>query len=163
MLKEGYEAAKCCSPQPNDSISGYFSHDGYLKVHRSDCENLAKTEADRLVTLQWEDILAEQEFEPDEDIGELDEIDFRILQHHVDFGIDYSLFVARKLSISKEVAFERHAKLRELKLLERVEALMVRYREKVVDNKWIKHRNHTYYGLTDKGRKYLEYHSGSGD
>ena len=41
---------------------------------------------------------------------------------------------------------------------ERVEPLMIRYRKNIVKGKWIKHRNHTYYELTEKGRKYLAHH-----
>ena len=48
--------------------------------------------------------------------------------------------------------------MREMGLLERVEPLIIQYRKGIVDNKWIKHRNHTYYGLTSKGESYLRYH-----
>ena len=93
--------------------------------------------------------------EPGEDFRELDELDFDILKHHQRMGVDYSLMVASVLNIEPELAFERHTKLRGLKLLKRVEKVMIRYRENVVDNKWIKHRNHTYYEITPKGEKYL--------
>jgi len=33
----------------------------------------------------------------------------------------------------------------------------MQYRKGIVDNKWVKHRNHTYYKLTEKGTKYLDY------
>jgi predicted transcriptional regulator len=72
-------------------------------------------------------------------------------------GIDYSLMVADILGVNPEDIFERHKKLRDLKLLKRVQKVMVRYREKIVKNKWIKHRNHTYYEITPKGERYLEY------
>jgi predicted transcriptional regulator len=72
------------------------------------------------------------------------------------YDIDYSLMVASVLRIPKEEAFERHDKLRNFGLLERVDATMVRYRKNIAPGKWIKHRNHTYYRLTDKGRRYLD-------
>jgi hypothetical protein len=157
-LKEEYLLADCCRPTPEDAIVGYYSHTNILKVHRADCPNLEKTEQDRLVTLLWEDVLAPESYVPGDDFKQLDQTDFSILKHHREHGIDYSLLVAKALSIPKEEAFSRHARLRQLELLERVDAVMVRYRKGVVDNKWIKHRNHTYYDLTDKGRKYLEYY-----
>ncbi len=156
-LKDEYFLAKCCNPAIDDEIIGYYSYDNLLKVHRKDCPNLAKAEPERLVALEWSDILAEIGFEPDSDYDQLDDTDFAILKHHLEYDIDYSLMVAKMLPIPKQEAFDRHRKLRNWKLLERVDAVMVRYRKGVVDNKWIKHRNHTYFRLTPKGRKYIEY------
>ena len=62
------------------------------------------------------------------------------------------------LHVSKQAVFDSHKKMREMKLLKRVEPLMIQYRKGVVDNKWIKHRNHTYYELTDKGNQYLDFY-----
>ena len=87
----------------------------------------------------------------------LRKVDFAGLKHHLDYGFDYSLVLAKKLNIDKQEAFNLHKKLRELGLIERVEPKIIQYRKGIVDNKWIKHRNHTYYNLTDKGTKYLEY------
>ncbi|MCB2229185.1 DUF2250 domain-containing protein [bacterium] len=157
-LKEPYVLANCCQPMPGEEIVGYYSHDNVLKVHRAGCSNLARAESSRLVTLSWDDIRAEQPYEPGYDYADLDEIDFRMLDHHDRLGIDYSLKVARVLTVERETAFDRHRKLREMNLLDRVEPTIVQYRKGVVDNKWIKHRNHTYYDLTDKGRAYLAYH-----
>ena len=109
------------------------------------------------MALNWPDITAPEEFEPGVDYSQLDDIDLGILRHHRDFGIDYSLKVARDRGVSKEIAFDRHRKLRDIGLLERVEPTMVQYRKGVVKHKWIKHRNHTYYGLTKKGELYLDY------
>ncbi len=157
-LKEGYVLAKCCNPSPGDRLTGYFSHEGCLKVHRQDCAGLNKAPQDRLVTLAWEDILADERPRPAADYDDLDELDMRILQHHRVYGVDYSLMVARMLHIERQIAFDRHSKLRAMKLLERVDPVMIRYRKGVVDNKWIKHRNHTYYRLTKKGEQYLDCH-----
>ena len=156
-LKDKYSLAKCCSPARGDEITGYFSFDDHIKVHRADCTNLQKAEPSRLVSLVWSDILAEANTEPDPAWDSLDETDLAILKHHRDFDIDYSLKVARMLNLDKELVFERHRALRDRGLLERVEALMVQYRKGVADNKWIKHRNHTYYRLTPEGRTCLTY------
>lgn len=157
-LKENYTLARCCSPAKNDSITGYYSHDNHLKVHHRDCPNLAKAEPGRLVELRWDEIVEAPSFQPGKDYYELDQIDFAVLKHHLDYDIDYSLMVAKMLELPKQEAFDRHKKLRALKLLQRVEAVMVQYRKGVVDNKWIKHRNHSYYRLTDKGKRYLTFH-----
>ena len=161
-LKESYLLARCCSPSPGDSIVGYYSHDNCLKVHRHDCRNLSKAESGRLVTLEWDNILAEREFTPDADYDGLDTADFAVLAHHGEYGIDYSLKVARELHVSKQEIFDRHRKLREMGLLARVEPRIVQYRKGIVGNKWIKHRNHTYYELTEKGKAYLEYRRSHG-
>jgi len=157
-LKERYTLAKCCTPTATDQITGYFSYNNLIKVHRHNCPNLAKAESERLVQLEWEDILADDEFQPGADFNELDATDFAILKHHREYDIDYSLKVARMLALDKQETFDRHHKLRELGLLERVEALIVQYRRKIAKNRWIKHRNHTYYELTERGIAYLNLH-----
>jgi len=157
-LRQPYQLAGCCRPEPATPITGYFSHNNLIKVHKASCPNLSKAETDRLVSLAWSDILAPDEVAPGEDFADLDQMDFAILQHHDKYGIDYSLVVARALGIAKADAFRRHDKLRAMKLLERVDALMVRYRKKVINHKWIKHRNHTYYRLTRRGSLYLSHH-----
>ena len=156
-LKDKYQLAGCCSPDKSHRIVGYFSYDDFIKVHRADCRNLEKAERERLVDLEWSDILASDEFTPGNEYHELEANDFAVLKHHRDFGVDYSLKVAAMLHLPKAEVFERHKKLRTLGLLIRVEPVMIRYRKGVVDNKWIKHRNHTYYELTETGRQWLEY------
>jgi hypothetical protein len=156
-LKDKYTMAKCCQPAPGSAIVGYYSFDDILKVHHADCTNLEKADPERLVQLQWPEILAPQEFVPDEDYAALENADFAILKHHLKYDIDYSLKVAAVLRIDKQEAFERHKKLTDSGLLERVPAVMVRYRKNTAANKWIKHRNHTYYRLTDKGQAYLKH------
>lgn len=155
-LKERYTLANCCSPTESDQITGYFSYNNLIKVHRHDCTNLDKAEPDRLVQLAWAEIVADSPFQPGDDYAELDATDFAILKHHRDYDIDYSLKVARVLGLDKQEAFDRHRKLRDLGLIERVEALIVQYRKKIAKNRWIKHRNHTYYELTARGAAYLE-------
>jgi hypothetical protein len=157
-LKENYTRAKCCRPQAGDEIVGYYSYDNTIKVHRHDCANLAKTEQDRLVTLIWPDIVATEEEKPGDDFHELGDIDFTVLLHHEKMGLDYSLKVAAEIHVDKEAVFDCHARLRSMGLVTRVEPRMIRYRKGIVKGKWIKHRNHTYYDLTNKGRLYLEYY-----
>jgi hypothetical protein len=158
MLKEGYKLAGCCSPEPDDSIKGYFSYTNVIVVHKSTCENLRKTEPDRVISLSWEEVLEKPEDRPGSEFLQLDKLDFTILQHHQTMGIDYSLMVARILNIGSQQAFERHKKLREMGFLKRVKKVMVRYRKNMADNKWIKHRNHTYYQITPKGERYLGFY-----
>jgi len=161
-LKDDYILANCCRPDEADSIMGYYSHNNILKVHKSDCANLQKADSERLVELNWGDIIASDDFEPDSDYENLESLDFKILHHHMEYGVDYSLKIASMYHLSKQAVFDSHAKLRKMKLLERVKELMMQYRKGIVDNRWIKHRNHTYYKLTDKGAKYLEYYKQSG-
>nr|MBN2277029.1 DUF2250 domain-containing protein [candidate division Zixibacteria bacterium] len=157
-LKDDYILANCCNPEPGETIIGYYSHNNILKVHKADCANLKKADPERLVPLEWNDIIAPNEFQPDDDYHLLEEIDFKILQHHKIYGVDYSLKIAAMHHLTRQSVFDCHTRLREMKLLERVPELMMRYRKGIVDNKWIKHRNHTYYRLTDKGRDYLEFY-----
>jgi hypothetical protein len=156
-LKEDYIRARCCRPQIDDLIIGYYSHENKIKVHKYDCTNLEKSEKARLITLSWSDILASDDFMPGDDFEKLSENDFTVLKHHQVFGVDYSLKVAAVLKIEKQAVFDIHNKLRKMRLLKRVEPIMIQYRKNVVKNKWIKHRNHTYYELTKKGRDYLQY------
>lgn len=156
-LKEGYTRAKCCSPKPDDSITGYSSYNNVIVVHKTSCENLKKVAPKRLFSLSWEEISETEQSKPDQDYSQLDGIDFRILGHHQVMGVDYSWVVAEKLNLEPQLVFERHKKLRDLKLLERVQKVMIQYRKNIVDHKWIKHRNHTYYRITPKGEKYLNF------
>ena len=158
-LKNDYILANCCKPKQNNTIVGYYSHDNIIKIHISSCPNISNVEESRLISLTWDDVLlSKTKFEPESDYEKLDSMDFAILKHHLDFGIDYSLVIAGKFSINKQEAFDRHKKLKEHKLVERVEATMVQYRKGIADNKWIKHRNHTYYQITSKGENYLNHY-----
>ncbi|MCK5125631.1 MAG: DUF2250 domain-containing protein [candidate division Zixibacteria bacterium] len=156
-LKKEYIIAKCCNPERSDSIIGYYSYNNELKVHKSNCSSLKKAEESRLVKLNWPDILDNDEFRPGEDYNELSDTDFTILLHHKEYGFDYSLKIASMLRIDKKLVFDTHAKLKEMQLIERVSPKIIRYRKNIVPGKWIKHRNHTYYALTEKGKQYLRY------
>lgn len=157
-IREQFTLANCCAPHCDDNVIGYHSYDDMIKVHRADCPNLANVDRERLVPLEWTDILVAEAFVPDELYRSLEESDLRILALHRKVGLDYSLKVARILRIAKEEVFDRHRKLRSLGLLQRVPKVMIRYRKGIVDNKWIKHRNHTYYELTDKGVLFADYY-----
>ncbi len=156
-IREQYIIANCCRPRPEDAITGYHSHDDCIKIHKTDCSNLSNVELARLILLDWRDVLDVEDFGPNDLYHSLEENDFRILALHRKVGRDYSLKVARMLSMDRKEVFDRHKKLRELGLLQRVSAVMIRYRKGIVENKWIKHRNHTYYELTEKGTSYAEY------
>lgn len=93
-----------------------------------------------------------------DDFNELSDKDFALLSHHLIMGIDYSLKVAGMIGVDKQTAFDMHKKMVALGLLRRVDATMVQYRKGVVSHKWIKHRNHTYYDLTPKGKKFIDYY-----
>jgi len=158
-LKEDYRLAACCSPSPSEDIVGYYGHDNVIKVHAADCATVIDVEQDRIIQLTWDEVTKpSDDFEPDDTYRSLEESDFHILAHHARYGIDYSLVVARKLNISKQEAFDRHKKLRDLGLIERVQPRIVQYRKGIAPNKWIKHRNHTYYDLTERGKQYLDYY-----
>jgi len=157
-LKDNYTYAQCCSPTIEDKIVGYYSHNNLIKIHKNNCDSLKKVDKKRLIPLNWHDVIIENEsFIPDANYFQLDDIDFAVLKHHLTYGIDYSLVLARKININKQEAFNRHKKLLTLKLIERVEPRIVQYRKGIVNNKWIKHRNHTYYQLTTKGLDYIKY------
>lgn len=158
ILRKGYSLAKCCSPEPDEPIAGYISYQSKVIVHKAFCPNIKKIKSDRKVLLSWNKILDKEKLKPGPDFLELEELDFRILKHHQVLGVDYSLMLAEILKVSPHQVFEHHRKLRGLKLLERVKKVMIQYRKGIVDNKWVKHRNHTYYRITLKGEKYLNFY-----
>lgn len=165
-LKEDYRLAKCCKPAIDDKIVGFLKIDSpIISVHQADCVNLAKVAKERLVALTWNEII-DKNTKPDLSINPeyqaLDDIDFKILNHHQVMGNDYAAVTANMTRLPRATVFERHKKLRDLKLLKRVKPLMIQYRKNIVNNKWIKHRNHTYYEITLKGSDYLEYYKDNG-
>jgi hypothetical protein len=161
ILKENYYLAKCCRPVAGDKIAGFLKLDSPLiSVHRADCPSLAKVDSDRLVNLTWAEILVEDiKVSPadDPDFTGLDKTDFQILKHHQVMGVDYAAVVAKTTGFPRATVFARHRKLRDLGLLKRVQPVMIQYRKGIVKNKWIKHRNHTYYEITSKGEEFLDY------
>ncbi len=161
-----YKLAQCCSPEAGEGIIGYFKEDGTVAVHRSDCASVQHLRLERLLEVTWGEIRAAEtpsniETEDptfdrlrSESLG-LDEVDYLILKHHQEFGLDYSIVVSEMLGLPLEETQKRHRKLRELGGLKRVERRMIQYRKNIVKGKWIKHRNHTYYELTPKGDRWV--------
>jgi hypothetical protein len=155
-LRPGYSLAGCCNPSEKDAIVGYYSHENLIKVHRADCGNLSKAEKPRLINLNWAEIMEKDKAMPRIERQILEPVDYLILQHHSAYGSDYSLAVAALLRKDKELIFKRHDYLREKGYLKRVGPVMIQYRKNIVKGKWIKHRIHTYYELTQKGKNALE-------
>ena len=150
-----YKLAQCCSPEVGEGIIGYFKEDGTVTVHRSDCASVQHLRLERILEVTWSEIRAAEtpaDVETkDSAFDQLDEVDYLILKHHQEFGLDYSIVVSEMLGLPLEETQKRHRKLRELGGLKRVERRMIQYRKNIVKGKWIKHRNHTYYELTPKG------------
>lgn len=154
-----YKIAKCCHPQENDPITGYFKEDGTIAVHRTTCNAVQSLRPERLLAVAWDEIQATENSADSVTIApefdEIDETDYFILKHHQEFGMDYSIVVAEALRIPLEEMHQRHRKLRELGGLKRVEGRIIHYRKNIVKGKWIKHRNHTYYELTPEGKTWI--------
>jgi len=156
-----YRLAKCCDPREGDEIIAFLKQDAdVFSVHCADCVNMRKIPPDRRVAVCWKDIAASchdtARTVSDALLDQLDQTDFAVLRHHRELGLDYAAVVARQMGIPRAEVFARHRKLGELGLLQRVQPRMIRYRKGIVDGKWIKHRNHTYYELTEKGIQVLD-------
>lgn len=154
-----YKIAKCCHPQENDPITGYFKEDSTIAVHQTTCNAVQGLRPERLLAVAWDEIQATENSADSVTIAsefdQIDETDYFILKHHQEFGMDYSIVVAEALRIPLEEMHQRHRKLRELGGLKRVEGRIIHYRKNIVKGKWIKHRNHTYYELTPEGKTWI--------
>lgn len=154
-----YKIAKCCTPEEDNTIIGYFKEDGTITVHDSSCLTVSSLRAERLLDVSWDEIhkskIPDISHDIPAEVTELDETDYFILKHHQELGMDYSIVVAETLRIPLEEMQQRHRKLRELGGLKRVEGRIIHYRKNIVKGKWIKHRNHTYYELTPEGSQWI--------
>ncbi len=152
-----YKIAKCCNPDEDSPIIGYFKEDSTIAVHNISCPAIPGLRKERLLGVSWEEIHKHKSKPSDtpQEIPKLDETDYFILKHHQELGVDYSIVVAETLRIPLEEVHQRHRKLRELGGLKRVEGRIIHYRKNIVKGKWIKHRNHTYYELTPKGSQWI--------
>jgi GTP pyrophosphokinase len=45
--------ARCCKPAPPDAITGFVTRGRGVTVHRSDCLNLSRMDAERLIAAEW--------------------------------------------------------------------------------------------------------------
>ncbi len=50
---------KCCQPVPGDPIVGYITRGAGVTIHRSDCVNALKLNADRYIDVQWSEEASE--------------------------------------------------------------------------------------------------------
>lgn len=152
-----YIIAKCCEPNEENTIIGYFKEDGSITIHDSSCDTISKLRTERLLDVAWEEIHKSNTPDISQDFPtELDETDYYILKHHQELGIDYSIVVAETLRIPLDEMHKRHRKLKQLGGLKRVEGRIIHYRKNIVKGKWIKHRNHTYYELTSDGNQWID-------
>ena len=154
-----YKIAKCCIPEEDDSIIGYFKEEGVITVHNSTCQSISSLRPERLLDITWTEIkqtqTADTKQEIPKEIEQLDQTDYLILKHHQEMGMDYSKVVSETLHIPLDEIQDRHKKLRELGGLKRVEGRIIHYRKNIVKGKWIKHRNHTYYEITPEGNEWI--------
>ena len=154
-----YKIAKCCIPEEDDDIIGYFKEEGIITVHDLSCQSISSLRPERLLDISWTEIkqtqTSDSKQEIPKEIEELDQTDYLILKHHQEMGMDYSKVVAESLHIPLDEIQNRHKKLRELGGLKRVEGRIIHYRKNIVKGKWIKHRNHTYYEITPEGNEWI--------
>ncbi|MEX2236942.1 MAG: bifunctional (p)ppGpp synthetase/guanosine-3',5'-bis(diphosphate) 3'-pyrophosphohydrolase [Dehalococcoidia bacterium] len=47
------QLARCCNPVPGDPIIGYITRSRGVTVHRTDCQNAAQSEQERVVDVEW--------------------------------------------------------------------------------------------------------------
>ncbi|WP_163327879.1 DUF2250 domain-containing protein [Desulfurobacterium thermolithotrophum] len=84
----------------------------------------------------------------------LDELDIKILYYIYKVGPAYIKKLCQRLQEDFDIIRKHIKKLEQLGYLERVSGRLVEYR---IDrkNKVTKHRNHTYYNVTRKGRHFI--------
>lgn len=150
-----YVIAKCCNPNEDNPIIGYFKEDRTITVHNTSCSTVPSLRAERLLDVSWGEIQKYKTTDTPLEMPELDDTDYFILKHHQELGVDYSIVVSETLRIPLEETHQRHRKLKELGGLKRVEGRIIQYRKNIAKGKWIKHRNHTYYELTPKGTQWI--------
>ncbi len=88
------------------------------------------------------------------EVPDLDVLDFKIIYYVYKAGPAYIKKLAQRMHGDLETIREHLKKLQQLGLLERVSKRMVDYRISR-HSKATKHRNHTYYEVTRKGRRFV--------
>ena len=98
-----YKLAQCCSPEAGEGIIGYFKEDGTVAVHLSNCPSMQHLRVERLLEVTWCEIHAAEKSADieteDPTFDKLDEVDYLILKHHQEFGLDYSIVVSEMLGL----------------------------------------------------------------
>lgn len=54
--EQSYEIAKCCNPIPGDEVTGYYSHEGSIVIHKPKCPvaiRLMSSEGNRIISVKW--------------------------------------------------------------------------------------------------------------
>ncbi len=85
----------------------------------------------------------------------LDDLEIAVLKYHKHKGCDYSKSLSRVLHIPLQKAFEVHKKLFELGYLEKINSRLTKYKINS-KTKITKHRNHTYYQLSQIGKQFIK-------
>jgi len=88
-------------------------------------------------------------------VCKLNDLEIKVLKYHKQKGCDYSKSLARALNIKLCEAFAVHKKLLSLGYLEKVSSRLTKYQVNT-KTKIVKHRNHTYYQLTQKGKQFVK-------
>ena len=52
--------AKCCSPLPGESISGYITRGRGITIHKNDCQHLLEVDPQRKIEVEWDNKFSEQ-------------------------------------------------------------------------------------------------------
>ena len=65
VLVKGYNDimtrfAKCCSPLPGESISGYITRGKGITIHKNDCQHLLEVDPQRKIEVEWDKKFNEQ-------------------------------------------------------------------------------------------------------
>ena len=57
-----YKIAKCCLPQEDDPITGYFKEDGTIAVHHTTCNAVQGLRPERLLAVAWDENSSNRKF-----------------------------------------------------------------------------------------------------